>query len=225
MYEFLTSPAVYKFVKGPLVWAAFFVFFGGGIYKVISLISLAKKDKVVYPYMSLKYSLRSILHWIIPYASTNWRKRPWITLMTFLFHVCLLLTPVFLLAHNMIIYSSWGIKWWTLPETLADIMTLIVVACSVFFLLRRLIAPEVRFVTFASDYILLAIASAPFITGFIAFHQLFFDYRPVVILHIVFGEIMLAAIPFTRLGHMFFFWLTRAHTGSEFGTFRHTRDY
>jgi nitrate reductase gamma subunit len=104
-------------------------------------------------------------------------------------------------------------------------MTITVVTCSLFFLLRRMIAAEVRFVTFASDYILLGIAAAPFITGLLAFHQLFFDYRPVVILHILFGEIMLMAIPFTRLSHMLFFWLTRAHTGSEFGTFRHSRDY
>jgi nitrate reductase gamma subunit len=125
----------------------------------------------------------------------------------------------------MIIYNSWGIRWWTLPETVADIMTLVVIACSFFFLLRRLMAPEVRFVTFASDYLLLAIAAAPFLTGFLAFHQLFFDYRSVVILHILSGEVMLIAIPFTRLSHMLFFWLTRAHTGSEFGMCRHSRDY
>ena len=225
MYEFLTSQAVYDFLKGPMVWAAFIIFIGGSIYRVLSLISLAKKDKVVYPYLSVKYSLRSIFHWVIPYASTTWRKRPWVTLMTFLFHICLLVTPVFLLAHNMIFYNSWRIRWWTLPETLADIMTLTVIACSLFFLLRRLIAPEVRFVTFASDYLILGIAAAPFITGFLAFHQLLFDYRLMVMLHIILGEIMLMAIPFTRLSHMFFFWLTRAHTGSEFGVFRHSRDY
>ena len=79
--------------------------------------------------------------------------------------------------------------------------------------------------TFASDYVLLATAASPFITGFLAFHQLFFDYKVIVTLHILFGEVILMAIPFTRLVHMLFFWLTRAHTGSEFGAVRHSRDY
>jgi nitrate reductase gamma subunit len=90
--------------------------------------------------------------------------------------------------------------------------------------LRRIFAPEVRFVTFASDYLIIAIAAAPFITGFLAFHQLV-PYRPMLMLHMLLGEIMLIALPFTRLSHMLSFWLTRAHTGSEFGVFRHSRDY
>lgn len=225
MYEFLTGPLFYNFVKGPLVWISFSVFIGGSIYRVISLISLAKKDKVVYPYMSLKYSVRSIFHWVIPFASTNWRKRPWITIITFSFHICLIFTPIFLLSHNILWYESWGIRWWTLPEGMADIMTLIVIFCAIFFFIRRLVSPEVRFVTFTSDYILLALAALPFITGFLAYHQLFFPYRPMLIVHILFGEIMLIAIPFTRLSHMFFFWLTRAYTGSDFGGVRHSKDW
>ena len=104
-------------------------------------------------------------------------------------------------------------------------MTLTVIVCVVIFMIRRLVTPEVRFVTFASDFVILAIAAAPFVSGFLAYHQLFFDYRLMVALHIFSGEIMLAAIPFTRLSHMLFFWLTRAYTGSDFGAVRHSRDY
>ncbi len=225
MYEFLTSTEVYNFIKGPLVWVSFIIFIGGSLYKIISLLFLARKDKVVYPYMSLKYSVRSIFHWVIPFASTNMRKRPWITTMTFSYHICLVLTPVFLLSHNMLLRDSWNIRWWTLPEGVADVMTLIVILCTLFFLMRRLIAPEVRFVTSVSDYVLLAMVAAPFSTGFLAFHQLFVDYNLIVTFHILFGEIMLVAIPFTRLSHMLFFWLTRAYTGSEFGAVRHAKDW
>lgn len=225
MYEFLTSTDFYYFIKGPLVWVAFIIFFGGSIYRVVTVVRRAKKAKVLYPYLSLKYSLRSIFHWIIPFASTNMRKHPWITVITFLFHTCLLVTPIFLLAHNLLFEESWDIRLWTLPEGIADAMTLVVIFSSVFFLMRRLISPEVRFVTFASDYILLAIASAPFITGYLAFHQSFFDYKFMVALHILFGEILLISIPFTRISHMLFFWLTRAYTGSEFGAVRHSKDY
>jgi nitrate reductase gamma subunit len=225
MYEFLTSPEFYDFLKGPMVWISFIVFIGGSIFRITSLLSKLKNVKIIRTYMSLKYSLRSIIHWIIPFASTNMRKHPWFTVVAFLFHICLIVTPLVLLAHNKLWYESWQIRLWSIPEAVADAMTLTVIFCVIIFILRRIIAPEVRFVTFTSDFIILAIAAAPFISGFLAYHQLFFDYKLMVALHILLGEIMLMAIPFTKLSHMLFFWLTRAYAGSDFGAVRHSRDY
>ena len=224
MYDFIKDPSLYNFVRGPLVWIAFIVFIGGSIYQIRELILLAKKEKVVYPYMSLKFTLRSLLHWFIPFASVNWRRRPVITMVTFLFHIGLVLLPIFLLSHNVLIYESWGISWWTIPEGLADIMTMIVIGCCIFFFLRRIFAPEVRFVTFADDYLILAIAFLPFITGFLAYHQWLLPHKIMVILHMIFGSLMLIAIPFTRLGHMLYFFLTRAYMGSDQG-YRHSKDW
>jgi len=79
-------------------------------------------------------------------------------------------------------------------------------------------------VTFLSDYVLLAVVMLPFLTGFLAYHQLG-PYRPMLILHILAGEIMLVAIPFSRLSHMFFFFFTRVYMGSEFGKVRNARDW
>ncbi len=225
MLEFFMSPVVYNFVRGPLVWIAFIIFIVGSAYRIYSMIAMVKKEKVVFPYMSLKYGMRSILHWVIPFGSVNWRRHPVITIVTFLFHICLVFTPIFLLSHNILWYESWGISWWALPESTADIMALIVIFACIFFFLRRIFAPEVKFVTFSSDYIILAIAFAPFITGFLAYHQLLLPNRAMVILHILSGEIMLIAVPFSRIIHMVFGWFTRAYTGSEFGMVRHVRDY
>ena len=224
MYDFIKDPSLYNLLRGPLVWIAFLVFIGGSIYKVREMILLAKNEKVVMPYISLKLTLRSLFHWLIPFNSVNWRLRPIITIVTFLFHIGLVFTPIFLVAHNVLINESWGIDWWTLPENLADIMTMIVIGSCIFFFLRRIFAPEVRFVTFADDYLILAITFLPFITAFLAYHQWLFPNKTMVILHMLFGEIMLIAIPFTRLGHMFYFFLTRAYMGSDHG-FRHSRDW
>jgi nitrate reductase gamma subunit len=147
-----------------------------------------------------------------------------ITTVTFLFHIGLVFTPILLLSHNILWYESWGITWWTLPESTADIMTLIVISACIFFGLRRIFAPEVRFVTFNSDYLLLAISFLPFFTGFLAYHQWILPHKAMLNLHILFGEIMLIAIPFTRLGHMFYFFLTRSYMGSDQG-FRHSKDW
>jgi nitrate reductase gamma subunit len=217
--------SIYTFVTGPLVWLAFIIFFGGCLYRLITLFILVhKKEQFIYSYFSLKYSLRSILHWITPFGTENMRRHPLFTIVTFAFHICLLLTPIFLLAHVMMIDESWNISWWTMSDNAAKILTVIVIACCIFFLVRRLVSPEVQFVTAASDFAILAIVAAPFITGLVAYYQ-WFNYQVVFILHALSGEIMLVAIPFTRLSHMLFAPLTRAYMGSEFGGVRHARDW
>ena len=216
---------VYQFVSGPLLWLAFIVFIGGSLYRLISLLVLVhRKERFIYSYMSWKYSLRSILRWSTPFATENMRSHPGMTIVAFAFHVCLLLTPLFLLAHIVLIEESWNLSWWTLPNGLADAMTLIVIAGCIFFFVRRLTNPEVQYVTSASDFILLAIVIAPFVTGFLAYYQ-WFGYKFFVITHILAGEVMLVAIPFTRLSHMLTAPLTRAYMGSEFGGVRHARDW
>jgi len=217
--------SLYNFVSGPLVWLAFIIFIGGCLYRLISLIVLVhKKEKFIYSYMSLKYSLRSIVRWSTPFATENMRRHPAMTIVAYVFHICLILTPIFLLAHVTLVDESWDLSWWTLPDALAAIMTLLVIGACVFFLVRRLVNPEVQYVTSASDYILLAIVAAPFITGFLVYYQ-WFGYQTLLILHILSGEVMLVAIPFTRLSHMLFAPLTRAYMGSEFGGVRHARDW
>jgi nitrate reductase gamma subunit len=217
--------SLYNFVSGPLVWLAFIIFIGGCLCRLITLIVLVhKKEKFIYSYMSWKYSLRSIVRWSTPFATENMRRHPAMTIVAYVFHVCLILTPIFLLAHVTLVDESWDLSWWTLPDTLAAIMTLLVIGACVFFLVRRLVNPEVQYVTSASDYILLTIVAAPFITGFLVYYQ-WFGYQTLLILHILSGEIMLVAIPFTRLSHMLLAPLTRAYMGSEFGGVRHARDW
>jgi nitrate reductase gamma subunit len=217
--------AIYAFVAGPLAWAAFILFFGGLLARVVRLlIRVNQTEKFIFTYMSWKFSLRSILHWIIPFGTVNWRRHPALTVVTFFFHVCLLVTPIFLLAHVVLIDEAWWLSWRTLPDGMADAMTVIVIAGCIFFLIRRMIRPEVRFVTDASDYVLLIVVAAPFVTGFLAYHQ-WVDVGWVTLLHMVMGEVMLAAIPFTRLSHMIFSIFTRAYMGSEFGKVRHAKDW
>ena len=197
---------IYNFVSGPLVWVSFVVFFAGCLYRLISMAALArKKDVIVYEYMSLKYGLRSILHWIIPFGTVKWRKNPLFTIVTFTFHICIILIPIFLSAHIILWKESWDISWWYISDTAADVMTIVVIASCIFFLVRRIV-------------------SAPFITGFWTYHQ-WPGFKIMGIFHMIAGEILLAAIPFTRLIHMVFSPFTRAYMGSEFGAVRNAKDW
>jgi hypothetical protein len=105
----MSMHALYSFVSGPMVWIAFGVFLGGLVWQFLRLYFLArKKDPMVFEYMSLKYSMRSISRWATPFATRNWRLNPVMTVVTFVFHISLLLAPIFLLAHLVLIQESWG---------------------------------------------------------------------------------------------------------------------
>ena len=215
---------MYELSRGPLVWLAFAILLIGSAYRIISVARLARKDKVVWPYLHWGPGLRSIAHWTVPYASRNMRLRPAFTLLSFLFHICLLLTPILTVAHVMLWKESWGVSWWTLPDTLSKVMTIIVIVGGLTFLLRRIANPTVRFVTSVSDLVLVVLVVAPFATGLMAYYQVF-DYQTIVIIHMWTGAIWLAMIPFTRIAHMLFFPVTRAYMGSEFGYVRGTKDW
>jgi nitrate reductase gamma subunit len=217
--------AVYNFVAGPLAWLAWAVFFLGIVYKLVKSYQSAKdKDPVVLNYMNLKYGLRSILHWSIPFGARNMRLNPVMTVVTFAFHLSLFIAPLFLMAHMIMLDEAVGFSFWTIPEGVADILTLVVLGACCFFAYRRLTIPEVKYVTTASDWGILAMVAAPFLTGFLAHYQIG-PYNPMLILHILTGEIALVAIPFTRLSHMFYAPLTRAYIGAEFGAVRFAKDW
>jgi nitrate reductase gamma subunit len=215
---------MYELVRGPLVWIAFLGFVGGVAYQVITMARLARKDKVVYATFDAKHGLRSLLHWVIPFAGRNTRMNPLYTVISYAFHISVLVTPLFLMGHAVLWQQSWAIRWWSLPEGVADVMTLVVIVGCLFFVARRLVLPEVRNVTDSSDFLLAAVILAPFVTGFIA-HRQWLPYRPMIIIHIISGAVFLLVIPWTRLVHMIWFAFTRSYMGSEFGAVRHARDW
>jgi nitrate reductase gamma subunit len=104
------------------------------------------------------------------------------------------------------------------------VLTLVVLICGAYFLGRRLFLARVRAITTAYDYLILLIAIAPFLTGYFAYHQ-WFDYDAVMTLHILAGEVMLITIPFTKLGHMLFFFLYRFFIGNEYSFVRGSRTW
>ncbi len=217
--------SLYQILSGPLLWLTFILFVGGSLYRLGQLFLLVrKKERFMLSYWNLNHSLRSLLRWSTPFATTSMRLNPVMTAVTFTFHISLLLVPLFLSSHIVLWEESWNVQWWALPEGVAEIMSLAVVAASVFFLVRRLIRKEVRYLTSASDFVLLAIVAAPFVTGLYCLYQ-WPGYAIANLVHIFSGEVMLVAIPFTRLSHMFLAVFSRTYTGSEFGAVRHARDW
>ena len=148
-----------------------------------------------------------------------------VAILTSLFHVLIFILPIFLLAHNLLLYESWNFSLWSFSESTGDnTNTIVFISGDDFSLLRRLVVSKVRALSRTSDYFVWLITVTPFLTGFICYRQ-WFDYNTALIIHILSGELMLISITFTKIGHMIFFFLARFFVGSEFSFSRGTRTW
>jgi nitrate reductase gamma subunit len=216
---------VYTFLTGPALWFTFIFFIGGLLVRIGVLFRLSlKKDRIIYNHISLGWGLQSILQWLIPGGSASMRQQPVFTIVAFVFHLSLLIVPLFLSAHVLLWEEAFNVTLWSLPDALADGMTLILIAAAIYLGARRRIRPEVRILTSSWDYFLLVMTALPFITGFLAYHQ-WGPYKVLLILHIVLSQILLILIPITKLGHMILFFFSRAFIGFEMGGRRGARSW
>ena len=212
---------MYQFVTGPLAWFAFAVFFIGIILRTVWYIRGLnwQMDRVAYrPHLryGIRGAVRSIGFWLMPYGTHSWRNNPFFTLLVFLLHIGLLFTPIFLLGHNVLLQERWGFSLPTISESAADLLTILVIVSALFLVLRRIALTEVRIITNLQDYLMIAVAVAPFITGLIAHWQIG-NYQFWLIVHILCGELFLIAIPLTKLSHFILFFMSRAQLGMDYG--------
>ncbi len=209
------------------MWVATIVFIGGIGYRVVQLFGLTRKKQRAYcPSHGIRMDSpeERKLKLIIFLQNSLLGQHPVMAIVSLVFHGCLFAIPVLTLAHNLLLRESWGISFFSLPDGLIDIMTVIVLLGVLFFLMRRLVVPRVRAVSTLHDHLVLFITAAPFLTGFVAYHQ-WVDYRTIVILHMLASQLLLIAIPFTKLRHMIFFFFARTLFGSEFSLWGGSRTW
>lgn len=217
--------ALYNFAVGPLAWFAFAVCFIGLIGRIFLIINRAKKqDTMIFAYLSPKYGFRSWFAWLTPYYARNWKLNPVMCFVTFAFHIGLLIAPVFLSAHMIMLDEAIGWRLPSIPDHIGDLLTVVVIVACGYFAYRRATNSVVKYISDWTDWAILAVVALPFITGFLAYHQVF-AYKAVLTMHILAGEAMLIAIPFTKLSHMVVGPMIRYYMGSEFGGVRHTKDW
>ncbi len=157
-------------------------------------------------------TVTSTLSWIVPVRHIT-LTRPLFSAISFLFHLGLLITPLFLLEHVMLLEKSAGLGWPVLPGAVADGATLLVIGTGMFLICYRAASSRRRFISTPSHYLLTGLVVTVFASGFLA-HQ---PYNPLsrtamMIIHTLAGNVLLILIPFTRLSHAILFPLARIAT-------------
>ncbi len=207
---------IYEFLTGPMMWTTVLIFAAGMLYKTGQIFYLVRSGR--YPGIPL-YNPNARFY--KSFESSMPGRHPFTTLVSVVFHMALFAVPLFLNGHNIMLDAGIGISLPMMPDHIADNLTVIYLGCCMYFLLRRTLVRRVRALTFFKDYLILILVSMPFLTGFMAYHRLL-SYDILLNCHIISGQLMLIAIPFTRLIHMVVFFLLRLPPGRKVsGGFTH----
>jgi nitrate reductase gamma subunit len=237
---------MYDFIRGPMVWLSFVIFFCGVVFQVLRFMSLLKEQ----PVQKLEPGPGNIIHsqtvsnLKVDKVKTGWFKKgpdkkdwmvwlklsiagvnPFMTIVTTIFHVLLIGVPVFVLGHNILLDNAFGVSMVSLPENVSDFLTGIVIFCILIFLFRRLFLDRVKMITSYADYLFLGIAAAPFVTGYLAYHQVFSNYKLLISFHILSGELLLMAVPFTKFIHMIYMIIVRFNVAGEYSFGNATKNW
>ncbi|OPZ82013.1 MAG: hypothetical protein BWY77_00377 [bacterium ADurb.Bin431] len=222
---------VYELARGPLVWVSALIFVCGITVRALQFLFVtSRKERAFCPARPADEAPPAAMgdekkiNMIVRFQNTLLGRNPVMAIVTVVFHSALFIAPLLALGHSLLIYESWGISLPRLPDRLIDVLTIILLACAFFFLMRRLVIPRVRSISGVQDYLVLFLTACPFLTGFFAYHQ-WFAYKTALTLHMLAGETMLIAIPFSKIGHLVFFFFVRGLMGGEYGFWRGNRTW
>lgn len=124
---------------------------------------------------------------------------------------CIALVPLLLAGHIVLWRKAAGISWPSLPNSLADVLTLLAVALSVLLVAERALpwpgSPRGR----TGESLLPLAFALPFASGFLVRHPGLnpFTYEVTLLFHVMSANLFLVLLPLTRRRRSFF--LPRLH--------------
>ncbi len=211
---------MYEFLTGPMLRLSFLIFVLGLAWRVVKYIKGLdwRLERVAYGPgrdMGIKGALSSVIQWLIPFATHSWRKQPWFTIAFFLFHMGVVIVPLFLAGHMVVMQERLGVSLPAMPVSLSDVLTILGIIGGIMILLRRIALPEVRFITDKTDWFILGLTLFVLVAGFLARMQAP-GYESWLLWHIFAAELVLILAPFTKLSHIALYFMSRGQLGMDF---------
>ncbi len=152
--------------------------------------------------LAWKSATVNTLHWLFPIKKTFTRK-PVYSLVSILFHVGLITVPIFLAAHITLWHESTGIRWWAMPHSLADWLTISTIVFALTLFAWRVLSRDARFLSRSQDYLWPILLSIPFITGYACVNTALSAraYEFSMLLHVLSANLIFVMIPFSKIAH------------------------
>ena len=194
-----------EFAKGPLFRFSFAVMILGlarlVVLSVINGLEAKKqgKDKKI----PNAYVKKLTFGFVFPIRA--FRVKPLYSLVSILFHIGLLLTPLFLFDHALLIDNSVGFSWLglSLPKSFADYLTLLTIGMGIILLTMRIGSQASRFLSRKQDFLWPVLLLIPFTTGYFCSNLVINPdaYNFYMLIHVLSGCAIFIMIPFTKISH------------------------
>jgi nitrate reductase gamma subunit len=135
----------------------------------------------------------------------------------YIFHIGLFVTLLFLSEHILVFKNLLGFGWPAMPRALIDVTALLSIAALVAILVHRLMDPVLKKISDYQDYLAWLLTIAPLATGFMVLHPMGITYQTTLVWHLVSIEVLLIAMPFTKLSHALSIFISRWYNGAIAG--------
>ncbi len=144
----------------------------------------------------------STIKWLVPV--TKVKEQVLFSLTSLVFHVAVILVPIFLAGHIALWQRGIGLSWPALSNSAADLLTIIAVLTAIALVVERAAGHTSRALSRAQDYAMPLIVALPFASGFLAMHPALnpFPYQATQLVHIISANLLFILIPLTKLSHM-----------------------
>jgi len=148
--------------------------------------------------------LKNTLVWLLPFGHLQRNNRWFYSLTSFLFHIGTIIVPLFLYAHVHLWRRATGIGWPTLPGSLADGLSFLVLVTGIGLIVGRIARSQSRSLTRPQDLLLPPLIVVIFVSGFLAAHPTLnlFSYQGAMVVHVISGDLLLLLVPFSKLAHV-----------------------
>ncbi len=208
-----------EFARGPLLKLSLLVMTLGLLrVLVLQVLQMVRAYRLAGDkYVSWGLVMRRNLEWLLPWRYLKRESRRSYNVVSLVFHVGIIVVPLFLAGHIAIWKLELGISWPALPEKVADVMTIVTAVALVALLVGRMSNTASRGLSKTQDWVLPVLCFIPFVTGFLVSNPTYspFDAQVMYLLHLLSAEVLLMLVPFTKLVHMVLFWTSQS--SSELG--------
>jgi nitrate reductase gamma subunit len=192
-----------QFARGPaFVFAFTFMVVGLARHVAITLWEMRRTmRRAGDPALPYWPAIAATLKWLFPLG--NMRHQFLFALTSVIFHVAILLVPIFLAGHIALWARGAGVSWPALPEPVADVLTIIAVITAVALVVQRCTARATRALSRFQDYALPLLIAVPFATGFLLVHPVHspFSFSAMLFVHVMSGNLIMVLMPITKLTH------------------------
>jgi len=207
-----------EFARGPAMQIALAVFIFGVCYRLFSLFLLwrtsdssagSSREKPV-----AIAAAREVIRRMWPQSA--YKNRTMFALINgYTFHLGLAIIVFALAPHILFIRDLTGFSWPHLPNNVIYAVGVITVASLVAALAMRFANPVQRIISTFDDYFSWLVTFLPVITGLIATSHLGARYETLLALHMLSVALFLIWLPFGKLMHVVWVFVTRSQTGVQ----------